>query len=135
MKIQNILRTQTIVIAIGAALLFFAGTVHAQEITNTEFNDGPYVAAFPQPAASAAVASASTAGDANAVTPAIAIPAPVVTEEAVVSLGASAERSMLAASLFAIAMLAVYAIAEVRRAHRNLPQGTSSQFQSRAALS
>jgi hypothetical protein len=50
-----------IITGLGAALLF-AGTVKAQEITNTEFNDGPYVTAFAQPtqSVSAQVTPAST---------------------------------------------------------------------------
>src|SRR5215472_4392003 len=61
MRFQKILRTQMIITGLGAALLF-AGAVRAQEITNTEFNDGPNVTAFAQPtqSVSAQVAPAST---------------------------------------------------------------------------
>jgi hypothetical protein len=136
MKIQNLLRTQTIGIAVAAAFLFFAGTAQAQEITNTEFNDGPFVVAFPQPTTSAAaVTTITSATGTDAVNTAIANPAPVVAEQAIVALEPSAERSMLAAALFAIALLALYVLGEVRRANRNFPESTSSQFQSRAALS
>jgi hypothetical protein len=136
MKIQNILRTQAIVIGFGAALLL-GNVAPAQEIVNTEFNDGPYVTSFPQPTVPVAnsTSSAPTLADSDATTtPAIAVSTPVVIDQAVVSFGNSAERWLIASSLFGLAMLAVYAVAEVRRANRNLTESPSSPFR-RAALS
>ncbi len=137
MKIQNILRTQAIVIGFGAALLL-ANVAPAQEIVNTEFNDGPYVTSFPQPTVPVATTSTApaptlAASDATA-TPVIAVSTPVVIDQAVVSFGNSAERWLIASSLFGLALLAVYAVAEVRRANRNLTESPSSPFR-RAALS
>jgi hypothetical protein len=137
MKIQNILRMQSIVIGLGAAL-FCTTTVHAQEIVNTEFNDGPYVTSFAQPTLSAqavpANAPTSAVADPNtAVAPAIATP--VVADAAVMSLESSAVRWSVASILAGFAMLAAFAIAEIRRANRNFPEGTSSQLPRRAALS
>jgi hypothetical protein len=127
MKIQNIFRMQAIVIGLGAAL-FLASSAPAQEIVNTSFNDGPYVATFDQPTATAAAqvtAAGATAVNANASAPAVTVSEPVVSNEAVVSLENSAERWLLACSFFGLAMLAVYAFAEVRRA-RSLTQRPSS---------
>jgi hypothetical protein len=45
MKLQTILRLQLLATGLGAALLL-AGQGKAQEITNAEFNDGPYVVPF-----------------------------------------------------------------------------------------
>ena len=138
MKIQNILRIQAIAIGLAAAVLLTASPVRSQEIVNTEFPDGPYVAPFTQPTTAAAAVStavpASTTPDANAVTPAIAVATPVVTDQAVVSLAVSTERALLAAALFAIALLAAYAIAEVRRASRIFPECPSSRLHRRATV-
>jgi hypothetical protein len=137
MKIQNIIRTSTIAVGIAAAALFLAGSVHAQEITNTEFSDGPYVASFPQPTnAVVPVPAESAAADANtAVPPTVAISTPVVTEQAMVSFENSAARWLIVSSLFGIAMLAVYAVAEVRRANRGMNLQARTPLTRRAALS
>jgi hypothetical protein len=127
MKVQNIFRMQAVVIGLGAAL-FLASSAPAQEIVNTSFNDGPYVASFDQPTATAAAqvtAAAATAANANASAPAVTVSEPVVSNEAVVSLENSAERWLVASSFFGLAMLAVYAFAELRRA-RSLTQRPSS---------
>lgn len=137
MKVQNMFRMQAMVIGLGAAL-FLASSVPAQEIVNTSFNDGPYVASFDQPTAPAA--AQVTAADANppAVNPAksdrtVVAAAPVVSTEALVSFEASTERWLVAASFFGLAMLAVYAFAEIRRA-RNLRGRRSSLLERRAAF-
>ena len=137
MKIQNIIRTSTIAVGIAAAALFLAGSVHAQEITNTEFSDGPYVASFPQPTnAVVPVPAESAAADANTVVPpTVAISTPVVTEQAMVSFENSAERWLIVSSLFGIAMPAVYAVAEVRRANRGMNLQARTPLTRRAALS
>jgi hypothetical protein len=141
MKIENILRTQAIVIGLGAALLL-TSPAKSQEIVNTEFPDGPYVASFAQPmsttaaaSATAAPASTTTADTSAEAAAAVAIPAPVVTEEAAISLGNSAERLLVASSFFGLVMLAIYALAEVRRANRNSKYPSRSQLARPAALS
>ena len=134
MKMQNIIRMQAIVVGLGAALFLASGTP-AQEIVNTEFNNGPYVTTFDQPTSATYTAEASTAGDSNTVTPAIAIATPVVTNEAMISAEASAIRWLAASSLSGLALLAVYAVAEIRRANRKFPQSTSSPLQQRAVVS
>jgi hypothetical protein len=136
MKIQNILRTQAIVIGFGAALLL-SSPAPAQEIVNTQFDDGPYVTTFaqPSPTVTTAVAPASTVADASTVSPAIAIPTPVVTDEAVVSLENSAAYGLITSALFGLALLAVFAVGEFRRANRNLTESPSSPLRRRVALS
>jgi hypothetical protein len=136
MKVQNIFRMQAMVIGLGAAL-FLASSTPAQEIVNTSFNDGPYVTSFDQPTAAAAVQVSAaqatvTAVDMPASAPAVAASQPVVRTEAVVSLENSAERWLIAGSFFGLAMIAVYALAEVRRARR-LTERPSSRLQYRAA--
>ncbi|HKN26105.1 MAG TPA: hypothetical protein VJX72_14750 [Candidatus Acidoferrum sp.] len=136
MKIQNILRTQAIVIGFGAALLL-SSPAPAQEIVNTQFDDGPYVTTFaqPSPTVTTDVAPASTVADASTVSPAIAIPTPVVTDEAVVSLENSAAYGLITSALFGLALLAVFAVGEFRRANRNLTESPSSPLRRRVALS
>ncbi len=124
MKIQNIFRTQAIVIGVGAAFLLLATPAKSQEIVNTEFSDGPYVTTFAQPTANATATSVTpapvTSGtvDSNAQLASVAIPTPVVTEEVAVSFSNSAARWLVACSVFAIAMLGIYAWGEIRRANR-----------------
>jgi hypothetical protein len=139
MKIQNIIRTSAFAVGIAAAALFLASSVRAQEIVNTEFSDGPNVAPFPQPAnaaVTAPVSAESTAADANtAVPPVVTISTPVVTEQALVSLENSAERWLIVSLMFGGAMLAVYAIAEVRRANREMDLQARTPLTRRPALS
>jgi len=141
MKIQSIIRTSTIAVGIAAAALFLASSVHAQEIVNTEFSDGPNVAAFPQPSTTTAAATSplsaeSTTADANtAVPPAMTISTPVVTEQALVSFENSAERWLIVSLMFGGAMLVVYAIAEVRRANRETYLRARTSLTRGAALS
>lgn len=141
MKIQNIIRTSTIAVGIAAGALFLASSVRAQEIVNTEFSDGPNVASFSQPAASNAAAAQplsaeSTAADANtAVPPAMTISTPVVSEQALVSFENSAERWLIVSLMFGGAMLAVYAVAEVRRANREMNLQARTPLTRGAALS
>jgi hypothetical protein len=133
MKIQNILRHAT---TIGFAVaLLWASTVpvHAQEIVNTEFPNGPYVSSFDQTAANvppAAPATANAVPANNVLTPA-AVPTPAVAEQAVLSASDYIRDTLIASSLFGLLLFVVYAIAEIRRgAFLSRPH-----FTRRAALS
>jgi hypothetical protein len=121
MKVRNILRTQAIVIGFGAALLL-ANSAPAQEIVNSTFNDGPNVASFDQPVAKSVTLGTSdetTAVQGNSGAVEASVATPIVSNEAVTAMENSAERWLIAASLCGLLMLAVYAVAEVRRANRN----------------
>ncbi|HTZ48860.1 MAG TPA: hypothetical protein VMH20_14805 [Verrucomicrobiae bacterium] len=117
MKIQNILRHATAA-AFGLALLWASTVpVQAQEISNSEFPDGPYVSSFDQtianlPASAPATPTATPAD--NALTTA-AVPTPTVAEQAVVSVGNYIRDTLIASSLFGLSLFALYAIAEIRR--------------------
>jgi hypothetical protein len=52
MEFNNVIRKGLVFAGFSIALVLLPGSVSAQEITNTEFSDGPNVAAFAQPAAS-----------------------------------------------------------------------------------
>jgi hypothetical protein len=135
MKSQINFRMFAVLIALGAALLL-AGTVNAQEITNTYFDDGPNVAAFPQPTPPTTAADLDAATlNLNAVTPIAMIATPVVTPEAVISLVTPVENWMVVSLLLCIAFVAVYALLVAKRAIRILNARANAQANRRAALS
>jgi hypothetical protein len=140
MKIQNILRTQAIVIGVGAAFLLLATPAKSQEIVNSEFSDGPYVTSFAQPTANTAAASATpapvTSGtvNSNAQVATVAIATPVVTEEMAVSFSNTVARWLTACTVLGIAMLVIYAWGEIRRANRK-GNGSRPQVTQGPALS
>jgi len=133
MKIQNILRHAT-AIGFGIALLWASTVpVHAQEITNSEFPNGPYVSSFDQAAANVSATAPATATAVpadNALTPAT-VPTPAVAEQAVISASDYIRDTLIASSFFGLLLFVVYAIAEVRRSA--LP--TRPHFTRGAALS
>lgn len=125
MKIQNIIRMQVMVIGVGAALLL-ASSVRAQEIENSSFNDGPNMVAIEQQVpASAATNSTVAAVDSTAmVSPA----APMMTQEAAVSMLAPVQISLLAFLVLCIALYAAHGVLEAKRLRRNLTARTGTQL-------
>ena len=73
MTFGKIMRVQMMVAGLGMAL-FCAGATKAQEIVNTQFDDGPNVATFAQPAANASTVPAIQMTTANVQIPAPAEP-------------------------------------------------------------
>ena len=141
MRFQKILRTQMIITGLGAALLF-AGSVNAQEITNTEFNDGPYVTAFAQPkqSVSAQVTPASTPvmNEFEAKSAVATISMPVVSDDGAL-VSSEAERWAVAGILsVALVVILFYcaaelnALAELKRANHNLRARTAARMSARA---
>ena len=141
MRFQKMLRTQMIITGLGAALLF-AGSVNAQEITNTEFNDGPYVTAFAQPtqSVSAQVTAASTPvmSEFEARSAVATISMPVVSDDGTLA-SSEAERWAVAGILFvAVVVILFYcaaelnALAELKRANQNLRARTAARMSARA---
>jgi len=137
MKLQNIIRMQAIVIGLGATLLL-ASSSRAQEIVNTEFPDGPNVAAFTQQASDTA-ANDSTAPvlvNPTAISPAAAsIATPVEAQAAAISLWNSIQNWVMGSLLLCIGLVALYGLVEAKRANRTLRSRAGSQFYRRAALS
>lgn len=134
MKVRNILRMQAMVIGFGAALLL-ASSAPAQEIVNTEFNDGPNVATFDQPTTKNIEPGTSQDSKMAETSPATVVSTPVVSSGEMVSLEHSAERWLIAATFFGLAMLAVFAAAEVRRANRKIGARTGTSFYPGATIS
>jgi hypothetical protein len=126
MKIQNILRMQVAVIAVGAALLL-AGAARAQEIDNPTFDQGQNSVPFAQkqatPAASAAkamVGAATPTKQAAVIAPvngnvSVATTDAVATQEGVVSVAPPMEGWMAAAFFFTIVLGIFYVRTDRRR--------------------
>lgn len=117
MKIQNIIRIQAMVLGVGAALLL-AGSVRAQEIENTTFNDGPNMVAFEQQAPASPATSSTVA----------AVAAPVVTGEAAVATLAPVQVSLFAFLVICIGLYAAHGVVEAKRLRRNLSARTGTQL-------
>ena len=142
MKFQKMLRTQMIVTGLGAALLF-ASTVKAQEITNTEFNDGPYVTAFaqqptPSVSAQATPASIPVMNEFEAMSAVATISMPVVSDEGTLASSAI-ERWAVAGLLFAGLVVILFycaaelsALADLKRANQSLRARTAARMSPRA---
>ena len=135
MKVQNIFQKQAILIGLGATLLL-ASSAPAQEIVNTSFDDGPTCVAFSQPAPAPLASDLNlTSAGSETVSPAAMIATPVMTEDATVSVWSSLEVWVIASLLVCISLVSLYALAEAKRANRNLNALHNSQITSRTALS
>ena len=141
MRFQKMLRTQMLITGLGAALLF-AGSVKAQEITNSEFSDGPYVTAFAQPtqSVSAQVTPASTPvmNEYQAMNAVATITMPVLPDDGTLA-SSEIERWAVAGILFgALVVILFYcaselgALAELKRANRSLRARTAARMSARA---
>ncbi len=134
MKLQMILRMLAVVI-VFAGVLLLARSVSAQEITNTSFDDGQNVAPFAQPATAATASdSNSTIEEPQAVMPAAMISEPTVVQEAGISMWSSLGGWLMAIFLVGIAVVALYALSEAKRANRNLA-ARLGQIKRRSAVS
>jgi hypothetical protein len=79
MKLRNVFQMQVMVVGLGAALLL-GGSVRAQELENTNWDDGPGVVPFAQQAPAQAVA---TPTNPDSVTPAATTTQSIVTQAGV----------------------------------------------------
>jgi hypothetical protein len=116
MEFKNFIRHATAV-GFGLALICAsAAPVHAQEIVNTSFPNGPYVSSFDQTAAS--VPATASAPSTAAVAPnsvAVPVAVPTVAEQAAVSASDYLRDTLIASACFGLLLVTVYAIAELRR--------------------
>lgn len=140
MKIQNIIRTQMMVMGFGAALML-AGAAQAQEIDNTVWNDTPTVAASTQPApvppapAAAKNEEAFTATETGAITLAPANAERVVEQESSVAEWTPSENRLMASLVVVIGLVALYALAEAKRVKRIIEDREAARMNRSAALS
>jgi hypothetical protein len=120
MKLQNIFRMQAVVIGF-AGLLLLASTARAQDIANTSFDDGPNVAPFSQPSPAPTTNDLnSEAGEPQAFVPAALLSGPVVLRGAGIVRWNLIKGWLIVGMLVCIAIVALYALSEAKRANRNL---------------
>lgn len=128
MKFQNMIRTQLVVVGIGAALMF-AGTAKSQEIENSTFSDGPNVVAFAQPTAQDAVAPNTALAGSQAVRPTAAInPSTNVisAQQASLEQQPPTDTWLLGTLLACIGAIALYALTVAKRVTRELHSRSNS---------
>jgi len=128
MKFNTTIR-KGLVIAGFAVFALLPATLKAQEITNTEFSDGPNVAALPQPAAAPQADATMTytlpAAQAMMATTAVASSAADPQQAEIVELPSVSTDEWIVAGLATCAgLLVLLAAAEIRRAHRISSRGT-----------
>jgi hypothetical protein len=138
MKFQNILRTPLLAFSLGAALLL-AGYAKAQEIVNTEFEDGPYVVPFSQPVyleatpASTPVMVESQAIQAMGVISGPAIPDANRIQSSVLERWLAALLLVVAGLLAMFILVELSMLVELKRARRTLRSGTTPHVSTRTA--
>ena len=141
MKFHTILRTQWLVTSLGAALLL-AAPVNAQEITNTEFDDGPYVVPFSDTVSTedpAVAASTPVMTESQALQVMAAISAPSIPDEANLIQVSAVERWITMALLVIASLLAVFilvelsVLVEMKRARRSLHSAHNPRVSPRTA--
>lgn len=133
MKLQNKIRISVISVGLAMAMLLLVGSVSAQEIENTVWNDSPTVVPFEQPLPTSSAADLNSIPDSSAISLASLTPAPATTQEATLTQWPPIERWMLASLLVCIGLAALYAVAEDRRANR-YPQARAIQVKGSPAL-
>ena len=141
MKLQTILRLQLLATGLVAALLL-AGQAKAQEITNSEFDDGPYVVPFDQAASvsdTAVQASTPVMTEPQALQAMAAIAAPAIQDEARMIQVSVLERWVTAVLLVVASLLALFilvelsVLVELKRAKRSLRSAHSPRVSTRTA--
>lgn len=133
MRLRNICRMQAMVMGFGAALLL-AGSAHAQEIENANWNDGPGAVAFAQPVPEQRAKDFNTSAiQAGGVTSAAMMIQPVATQGSVFAKLRPVEEWAAVSILVCMGLFALYALTETR--HRNRKIDTRvDHMNSRAAL-
>ena len=141
MKFQTILRTVWLTTGF-AAVLSLTGTAKAQEITNTEFDDGQYVVPFAQPVSAqdtSAPASTPVMSESQAFQAAAVISAPSISERANLMGIAVLERWVTAVFLVVASVLGLFVVVELsvlvalKRARRSLRSVHSPRVSTRSA--
>jgi hypothetical protein len=128
MKFNTMIR-KGLVIAGFAAFAVLPSALKAQEITNTEFSDGPNVVALPQPAATQQTSSTQTftmpASQAMVATTSVASSAAEPQQAELAVLPSVSDKEWIVAAVAAYGGLIVLLTgAEIRRAHRYSSRGT-----------
>jgi hypothetical protein len=127
-----------LVLAGFAAFALLPASIKAQEITNTQFDDGPNVTTLAQPMstqpASASMTFALPAQEAMLATQAISSSATNPQQAIVLEMPSVSTDEWIITSLLACAaLIGLYAIAELRRANRDLTTARSTYVSTRIA--
>jgi hypothetical protein len=130
MKLRNLLRMQVMLIGFGAALLL-GGSARAQELENTNWDDGPGVVPFAQQAPAQGVA---TPINSDSVTPTAAVAKSVVTQAGDLSQLSPANEWVMGALLVCTALVAMRALMETRSRNRNIDESHRPDQQPRRSL-
>ena len=121
MKFDNIIRKSLIVAGFSAALVLLPASVKAQEITNTEFNDGPNVTTLAQPSAEQTTTATTTMPSSQALQATESITASVQPEQvSLIQVPAPSDKWVSTSLLVGIGAIALYALVEAKRANRVL---------------
>jgi endonuclease V-like protein UPF0215 family len=127
MNFQRISRLKLLLMVLAATILL-AGSAMAQEIENSAFDDGPNVAAFDQHASvQGAISRAASVVDAHSAKP-MAVGMTSATVQADLAQTPSMNAWLSASLLICIALIAVYALVEAKRAKRNLQSRSNNQI-------
>lgn len=121
MKLQHIIRQGLVIAGFSAVFALYPASTRAQEITNTEFNDGPNVTTMAQPSAPQQVADASTATlpSAQAIRANESIGASGRSEQAsLVQVPAPSDSWVTTSLILGFGLISIYALAEAKRANR-----------------
>ena len=141
MKFQTIVRTLWLATGFVAAL-WLAGPAKAQEITNTEFDDGQYVVPFDQQVSSqdtSAPASMPVMSESQAVQAAAVISAPALSERPNPMRMADLERWVTPVLLVVASVLGLFIVVELsvlvalKRARRSFRSVHSPRVSTRSA--
>lgn len=141
MKFQTIVRTLWLATGFAAAL-WLAGPAKAQEITNTEFEDGQNVVPFDQPVSSqdtSAPASMPVMSESQAFQAAAIISAPAISERPNLMRMAVLERWVTGVLLVVASVLGLFIVVELsvlvalKRARRSLRSVHSPRVSARSA--
>jgi hypothetical protein len=136
MKFQSTLRNGLVFAGLNVALVLLPGLTNAQEITNTQFDDGPNVTTFAQPAVleqNAAAQPTLPGPQAIRVSEAITASAEPQQASAIQAPARATERSILALLLVGGSIIALYAIGQFRRSKRSFNTARASYISAHSA--
>ena len=141
MKFHKALRHHLILVAVGATLLL-AGSANAQEITNTQFDDGAYVVPFSQPLSDPVSADATppampVLSESEALQAMALIGRPVIPDQTVLVQAAVVERWIKAILVVAIGIVVFFILVELSMLlelrRRRLRSASSPRMSTRTA--
>lgn len=142
MKSRTVFRRHLFLVGLGATLLL-AGSAKAQEITNTQFDDGPYVVPFSQPlsdpvSSDSAPPAIPVLTETNALQAMALTDRPSIPDQADVAHAAVVERWITAILLVTIGIVVFFILVELSmllelRRRRSLRSHSNARMATRTA--